>query len=747
MNIHTDHHAFTSTTIKLTGTPAQSSVRPMPARLARTLAAVALTVALAACGSSGSDVETPTLGVGAPSLADIGSRTLVKDALAAPLVFTNSGGAPQAGAGGCTATGLPAGLVVGPTANGNSCMITGTPNTVTQNALTVTVTATNTVGNSAATVSVSIAITQPGQGAPSLADIGFRRLVKDALADPLVFTNTGGAPQAGATGCTATSLPAGLMVGPTANGNSCMITGTPNTVTQNAVTITVTATNTTGNSAATVALTVSQPIVIATSPAIVNIVVKQTYVFGVANAPITFTNNGLDVKATDGCTVSPALPASLGVAVFTDNGKMTCQITGAPAATAARKTHIVTATSANNETNTASVSIEIVQASSSLYTQVAVGRSSVCAITTLGELYCWGQGTDGRLGLGDTDDRSTPTRVGTATNWSQISVSSHACASNTDGELYCWGRGSSGQLGLGDGANRTTPTRVGTGTGWSQVGTGLNHTCAVLNRIRLFCWGSNSRGQLGVGLSDYTSRNTPTRVNFDAGWKQVDLGIGHTCAVRTPIVLVSCETIPPPQDLSGCITADEPRIRCWGEDQRNQLGQMVPHPPSPPFNPHFISSTVPVRIGTATNWAQASTGSAHSCGLNIDGEIHCWGWNLAGQLGLGDTVERNTHTRVGTATNWSQMDSGFAYTCAINTAGELYCWGAGANRQLGTATGVDIRTSPIRVGTATNWSQINLGDTHACAINTSKELYCWGEGLLSGTSDSGVPTRVVPAAN
>ncbi|MCH9664192.1 MAG: putative Ig domain-containing protein, partial [Gammaproteobacteria bacterium] len=374
MNIHTDHHAFTSTSIKVTRTPTQSSVRPMLVRFARTLSTAALTVVLAACGSS-SDVATPALS--APSLADISSRTLAKDALAEALVFTNTGGAPQAGAGGCTATGLPAGLVVGPTANGNSCMITGTPITANQNAVTVTVTAVNTAGNSVATV---------------------------------VLTVSDG-----------------------------------------------------------------QPIVDATSPVIANIVVEQTYVSGAVIAPITFTNTGLAVKATDGCIVSPALPASLGVAVFTDNGKMTCQITGTPAATAARKTYIVTATSDNNGTNTASVSIEIVQTSPSLYTQVAVGASNACAINTVGELYCWGRGDSGRLGLGDTNDRAAPTRVGTATNWSQVNTSNHTCAINTARELYCWGKGDIGQLGLSDTNDRNTPTRVGTATNWSQVNAGNRH--------------------------------------------------------------------------------------------------------------------------------------------------------------------------------------------------------------------------------------------------------------------------------
>ena len=36
------------------------------------------------------------------------------------------------------------------------------------------------------------------------------------------------------------------------------------------------------------------------------------------------------------------------------------------------------------------------------------------------ELYAWGTGTDGRLGLGDVDNRSSPVQVGALTNWAQV---------------------------------------------------------------------------------------------------------------------------------------------------------------------------------------------------------------------------------------------------------------------------------------------------------------------------------------
>ena len=96
-----------------------------------------------------------------------------------------------------------------------------------------------------------------------------------------------------------------------------------------------------------------------------------------------------------------------------------------------------------------------------LVSQISTGNNHTCAINTNNELYCWGYGDDGQLGLGNTNNQATPTRVGNATNWSQISTGlSHTCATNTNDELYCWGLGYDGQLGLGDTKSRATPEAV-----------------------------------------------------------------------------------------------------------------------------------------------------------------------------------------------------------------------------------------------------------------------------------------------
>ena len=114
------------------------------------------------------------------------------------------------------------------------------------------------------------------------------------------------------------------------------------------------------------------------------------------------------------------------------------------------------------------------------WTQVSAGESHTCATRTDGTLWCWGSGSTGRLGNGLTSQQNSPVQVGTAvTNWAQVSAgSAHTCATRTDGTLWCWGNGTNGELGNGGTNNYTAPVQVGSATNWIQVSTGSTHTCA-----------------------------------------------------------------------------------------------------------------------------------------------------------------------------------------------------------------------------------------------------------------------------
>lgn len=138
------------------------------------------------------------------------------------------------------------------------------------------------------------------------------------------------------------------------------------------------------------------------------------------------------------------------------------------------------------------------------------GDSHAFAVTEAGTLWVWGKGDDGRLGLGADGDRLRPAQVHGFGGERVAMVAAgthHSAAVTRRGELYAWGAGDGGRLGLGQDAaivegGKRTPSRVGAGifrTRVVMVACGGRHSCAVTACGGLWSWGDGFVGALGHG--------------------------------------------------------------------------------------------------------------------------------------------------------------------------------------------------------------------------------------------------------
>ncbi len=333
---------------------------------------------------------------------------------------------------------------------------------------------------------------------------------------------------------------------------------------------------------------------------------------------------------------------------------------------------------------------------------VAAGLNHACAIRD-GVLFCWGEGTFGRLGVGDERSRDRPTRVDARDDWvSACGGEEHTCAIREDRSVHCWGHNHNGQLGVGDTTQRDRPSLVAD-LSLVRIACGGHNTCGLTADEALYCWGDNYEGKLGqADPFDSPNALTPVRVASGTSFRDVSVGQGHACAITRAGQLL-----------------------CWGRNTEGQLGLGVGAEGQ---------LRAPVEVSVIGEVRDVSAGQRHTCAIDVDGALWCWGTDGEGSLGLGvaDSTARPSPTRVGNATDWLDVSVRWFHGCARRAPGELYCWGRGVEGQLGTgdATSSDV---PRRVGVASDWSEMQVGGFHSCAV-AEGDVYCWGaneaEGML-----------------
>lgn len=136
--------------------------------------------------------------------------------------------------------------------------------------------------------------------------------------------------------------------------------------------------------------------------------------------------------------------------------------------------------------------------------QVFLGYAHSCLLTINGTAWCWGFAANGRLANPATASDSIPGKVsGYGADKMVIEIalgSAHTCVLFIDGTVGCAGFDAYGQLGVEDTEDRSTLTKVKGGlSNVVSISAGGTHTCAVTKQGDVYCWGSSYFGQLGLG--------------------------------------------------------------------------------------------------------------------------------------------------------------------------------------------------------------------------------------------------------
>jgi len=249
-----------------------------------------------------------------------------------------------------------------------------------------------------------------------------------------------------------------------------------------------------------------------------------------------------------------------------------------------------------------------------------------------------------------------------------------------------------------------------------------------------------------------------------------------------------------------CVTLPDGGAKCWGRNDKGQLGNASQADSLVPVDVYGLPSTIvdefgnPITIyGTPTTHGfnditfneygnpvtvyddfgnpvtaygspitsvsayEITLGEAHACALTSIGGVKCWGTNSSGQLGNDSTEDSAVPVDVmGLTYGAKSVATGRYNSCAVLEDGTVQCWGYNKHGELGNGEQTNSPV-PVEVNDLTDVRMLAMGRFHACALvdedgDGEGGVKCWGLGgngqLGNGkTVSSKTPVDVVNLAS
>ncbi len=318
---------------------------------------------------------------------------------------------------------------------------------------------------------------------------------------------------------------------------------------------------------------------------------------------------------------------------------------------------------------------------------VATRKTSSCAVTRDGRMWCWG--THGGLASGSTAATLIPEQAATSEVVQVGLGTDFVVALRRDGTVVTWGENMAGQLGNGESGSRQLVAQSVDIQDVVEIAVGKSHTCARTGAGAVRCWGSNDSGQLGLDPGVAAIEPAPYDVGIEA--KRIAVGARHSCAIR----------------------AFDDSVMCWGRNDSGELGR----PTGPDdYMPRALSIVA----------EDIALGGGHSCAVQ-NGNVLCWGWNLHWQLG-GPGTSTAMPRQIAIDGMVVRVFAAGRQSCARLDTGAMWCWGESA-QAIPTVPMDGMLSLPALDSELDGASAFGLGSYHRCALRSGGTLWCRGRGI------------------
>jgi alpha-tubulin suppressor-like RCC1 family protein len=349
--------------------------------------------------------------------------------------------------------------------------------------------------------------------------------------------------------------------------------------------------------------------------------------------------------------------------------------------------------------------------------EVALGTAHTCALLPSGEVACWGDGSYGQLGDGNSGTgyhRVVGAKVPGVTGATAVRAGGNTTCAIVASGVLCWGDGSYGQLGdtsSGPGHISAVPVAVHGLATVTDLAVSGTTACAALPDGTVRCWGENSAGEwlgfasadcgpypISSALVDVPCQTTPKGVTGAPAATAVGAGGEHCCALAT-----------------------DGTASCWGSDDFGQLGDGNSGPTA--------HSSSPVLAEGVTGAVRIALGASHTCAImGSTRTAACWGDNDYGQLGIGKAAVNSFIAEVTSVPGLDGMldlDAALRVTCAVLADGTVSCWGDTSDLFEGADAGATA-VLPTSVPGVSGAVSVRTSGMHACARHADMSVVCWG---------------------
>ena len=337
--------------------------------------------------------------------------------------------------------------------------------------------------------------------------------------------------------------------------------------------------------------------------------------------------------------------------------------------------------------------------------QIAAGNNHVMWMKSNGEVWAWGIGKNGQLGIGVNYRSYIPIETNMSDVKKMAVGASHTLWLKEDGSLYAAGQSVYGQLGNGmiDGSYDVYHAPVEILEDVIDIAARDLYSFALKSDGTVWGWGDNGFRQLGIAMQHEGGASkvaAPTKIEELSNIQKVFAGNNMGYAIN-----------------------EDGEVWVWGMNL---------------FKSGSLPWSEPYLLTNITEVTQISVGSGFTLFLKEDGTVWAVGANDFGQLGNGTIDRSDAIIQVNGLENIVAISSSSTHNLALTHEGEVYAWGENGSGGLGLGSteSEDEDTAPVLLptlvpdlhGVIAIEAAGSYKNTMSIVLKDDNSVWGWGKG-------------------